>query len=463
MPRCGDTMVGHTGHDESAERRPLLTPTSGAGVDDDAFARLHVNVAVQEPGGGSWEESVVQKNMQAHAGSRNRNTLGFVSVRDMWQSAYMDEEQLNELVESKSLKSATRAGLREFYEAQNELLEAFVRHSRKNSRFLEQNEKAFLQSASSDRQKSVDDGDCESENEARERTVNRAVLVSNICNFILLFTQAFAFITSHSLSLMANLIDAVLDLTAGAVIFYTVWSRKQQRDRYAYPIGRTRLESVGVILMACLMTAATLLTLEESLQTLLGGGKDVAYQGLAWPVVVLIFFALGTKSCLYLYCRNVEDDAVQSLALDHYNDIVSNVSSLGTALAAQYFFWFLDPIGGIVISFMIIRNWYQHTKEHVDSLLGRVADPKLFSLVTFLAMNHHPLVEKVDTVRCYSMGPKCFVEVDIVLSRDLPLHLAHDIGEDLQFRIEAIDDVERAFVHLDFECEHSPTFEHKIL
>jgi len=38
---------------------------------------------------------------------------------------------------------------------------------------------------------------------------------------------------------------------------------------------------------------------------------------------------------------------------------------------------------------------------------------------------------------------------------------AHTIGETLQDKLEKLPEVERAFVHLDYECEHKP--EHTIL
>jgi len=120
-------------------------------------------------------------------------------------------------------------------------------------------------------------------------------------------------------------------------------------------------------------------------------------------------------------------------------------------------------VGGIAISLLIINNWVRHTLEHVQNLLGRVADSKTLSLVTFLACNHHPKIHKVDTVRAYHVGNNVFVECDIVLSSDMRLIEAHDIGESLQNRIELLDCVDRAFVHLDTECEHSPYIEHKII
>ena len=52
------------------------------------------------------------------------------------------------------------------------------------------------------------------------------------------------------------------------------------------------------------------------------------------------------------------------------------------------------------------------------------------------------------------------MSVSISLSLQ-PLKEAHDIGESLQMKIEQLDDVERAFVHLDYETEHGPNMEHK--
>jgi len=50
-------------------------------------------------------------------------------------------------------------------------------------------------------------------------------------------------------------------------------------------------------------------------------------------------------------------------------------------------------------------------------------------------------------------------EVDIVLPEDMPLKQTHDIGEALEIKIENLDVVERAFVHIDYEWEHQA--EHK--
>ena len=48
------------------------------------------------------------------------------------------------------------------------------------------------------------------------------------------------------------------------------------------------------------------------------------------------------------------------------------------------------------------------------------------------------------------------MELDIVMNADTPLWKAHDVGERLQDKIEALPGVERAFVHVDHETSHAP-------
>lgn len=97
--------------------------------------------------------------------------------------------------------------------------------------------------------------------------------------------------------------------------------------------------------------------------------------------------------------------------------------------------------------------------ENVWSLIGRTAPPKFLAKLTYLVWNHHEEIKHIDTVKAYTFGTHYFVEVDIVLPKDMMLSEAHNIGEMLQIKLEQLAEVERAFVHIDFEFTHAP--EHK--
>jgi cation diffusion facilitator family transporter len=300
-----------------------------------------------------------------------------------------------------------------------------------------------------------------------DKYVQRAIIASNIANLLLLLCQMYAYVSTKSLALLANAVDAVLDFLSGIIIGLTWYVRHYGSTcttRYRYPVGRARLESVGVIIMAVLMTALTLNVLTESLTSLalyvMDSQRAIGASSLKRPVLVLVSIALLSKVGLFLYCRASQQDAVSALATDHWNDCLSNIGALSAAALAK---WWppADPVGGILISCFILRNWWRLTSRHLDQFMSRSASSNLHSVVTFAALWHDPRIRAIDRVCLYHVGPACFAEVDIVLDPNMPLAICHDIGESLQARIECLPDVERCFVHLDFETAHRTDVEHQ--
>lgn len=111
------------------------------------------------------------------------------------------------------------------------------------------------------------------------------------------------------------------------------------------------------------------------------------------------------------------------------------------------------------IALYTMGTWAQTVLENVWSLIGKTAPPDYLSKMTYLIWNHDKEIKHIDTVRAYTFGSNYFMEVDIVLPADMPLSQAHNIGETLQEKLEHLPEIERAFVHIDFEFNHRP--EHK--
>ena len=176
--------------------------------------------------------------------------------------------------------------------------------------------------------------------------------------------------------------------------------------------------------------------------------------------MVILVANIALKFCLYVGCRYVHQKTgnamVEAYADDHRNDTLSNICVVITAVIAarNKDMWYLDPAFAICLCIFIVVNWALTAKEQVQMLAGLSAKPDFLSKLTYLACNHDERVLFIDTVRAYHFGTKFLVECDIVLPETMPLKEAHDIGEALQVRIEQMEDVERAFVHLDYEWDH---------
>ncbi|KAH6585072.1 hypothetical protein BASA60_000697 [Batrachochytrium salamandrivorans] len=192
----------------------------------------------------------------------------------------------------------------------------------------------------------------------------------------------------------------------------------------------------------------------ESIRSLTGSDHSVKLGVLS---ISFIGVALVLKLFLYLFCATLsKHPSARILAQDHRNDLILNVTGIIFGLLGEYIEWYIDPVGGIIIALLILRSWASAAEEHIQLIVGKTADAPFLNRVTYLAMTHDSRVMQVDTCRAYHSGSKFVVEVDIVLSAEMLLCEAHDVGEALQVKLETLEEVERAFVHLDYETSHRP-------
>ncbi|KAI3902092.1 hypothetical protein MKW92_003603 [Papaver armeniacum] len=302
--------------------------------------------------------------------------------------------------------------------------------------------------------------DDEDHHNAEEHQQEKAMMISNYANIILLAFKIFATIRSGSLAIAASTLDSLLDLMAGGILWFTHVSMKNT-NIYKYPIGKLRVQPVGIIVFAAIMATLGFQVLIQAVEQLIKNEPSIHMNSeqLVWLYSIMLS-ATAVKLILWFYCRSSGNQIVRAYAEDHYFDVVTNIIGLVAAVLGDKFYWWIDPVGALILAIYTITNWSRTVMENAVSLVGQTAPPEMLQKLTYLVIRHHPQIKRVDTVRAYTFGVLYFVEVDIELPEDLPLKEAHAIGESLQIKIEELPEVERAFVHLDFECDHKP--EHSV-
>ncbi|KAK9684092.1 hypothetical protein RND81_10G185900 [Saponaria officinalis] len=285
-----------------------------------------------------------------------------------------------------------------------------------------------------------------------------AVHISNAANVVLFVAKIYASLQSRSLAVIASTLDSLLDLLSGFILWFTSHAMKTP-NQYNYPIGKKRMQPVGIIVFASVMATLGLQILLESARDLITkSGPKMNHKQEMWMIGIMVSVTV-VKFILMIYCRRFKNEIVRAYAQDHFFDVVTNSVGLATAVLAVRFFWWIDPTGAILIALYTICTWARTVIENVWSLIGRTAPPEFITKLTYLIWNHHEEIKHIDTVRAYTFGTHYFVEVDVVLPENMLLNQAHNIGETLQEKLEQLPEVERAFVHIDFEYTHRP--EHK--
>ncbi|KAI5282760.1 hypothetical protein KEM54_002615 [Ascosphaera aggregata] len=279
---------------------------------------------------------------------------------------------------------------------------------------------------------------------------------SFIAALILAALQLYGAISSGSLSLFTTMADAVFDPLSALTLL--ICAKAVQRvDPRKFPAGKARIETAGNIFFCFLMTSVSFILIAFSIRDLAIGSEEDT-NNFHLPSVIAVCVAFCTKLILCVYCFTLKEQysQMQILYEDHRNDLFINGLGILTSVGGSKLRWWIDPAGALAISVLISFLWLRTAYTEFHLLIGVTADTQLQQLITYISMTHSPQILAIDTVRAYTSGPRFIVEVDIVMTPNDILLTTHDVAEDLQSKLESLPDVERAYVHVDYETTHKP-------
>ena len=278
-----------------------------------------------------------------------------------------------------------------------------------------------------------------------------AININVIANVILLTGKIVAASSTGSLSLVASLVDSALDLLCTIIVWTTnqlvQWRLSVLQKKF--PVGRKRLEPLGILVFSIIMVISFVQILQESVEKLLPlKGKAEELPAVAVGALVA---TVAVKGIIWFGCIPIKTTQVQALAQDCKTDVIFNtLSLLFPLIGAKAHVWWLDPAGAGLLSLFIIYDWGQTCFENVTRLSGQAAPDALQKKLLYLAYRFSPVVDGFKSLTAYHAGDGIWVEYDVLMSDQTRLHRSHDVAETLQYCAEGLDEVDRAFVTMDY-------------
>lgn len=299
--------------------------------------------------------------------------------------------------------------------------------------------------------------DQEEEADSGSHIVTVAIYINLIANAVLLAGKIAVIILTSSLSVLASLVDAALDFLSTAIVWTTTKLINSRQDQYAYPVGRRKLEPIGVLVFSVIMITSFFQVALQCFNRLTTSGDHTIVK-LGLPSIIIMASTVFIKFGCWLWCRFIKNSSVQALAQDAMTDVVFNIFSIIFPILGFYArIWWLDALGGLLLSCYVIFNWSRTTTTHIRHLTGAAADPADRNILLYLTMRFARTIQKIQGLQAYHAGDKLNVEVDVVVDEGMTLRDSHDLGESLQYVLESVPSVDRAFVHLDYASWNLPS------
>ncbi|KAJ3109356.1 hypothetical protein HDU96_007244 [Phlyctochytrium bullatum] len=282
-----------------------------------------------------------------------------------------------------------------------------------------------------------------------------------------------------SASLLADAVHSMLDLIGDFVTLFTFRKARANRDEI-FPYGYGKLEPLGALTISGLLLFGGAGTgyhsFEMLRETLLGvephihahshsHGITDGLAGAVDPSLTIMAFALISASIVVKeglfwatmrVAKKTGSDVLVANAWHHRADSVSSLVALAGVGGAVAGFPWLDPIGGILVSGMIVQAsigmLLPAVRELADSAPKNIIT-KATDVLTEMKKNDANIIQ-FNTVRARKMGPDHLVDLQLQVNPRISVSQSHQISENVRHAImRQVPRVTEVLIHIDVE-EH---------
>lgn len=283
--------------------------------------------------------------------------------------------------------------------------------------------------------------------EQHGRLMRRATYASVSVALLLILLKAVAWYLSGSVSILASLVDSVMDAGASLINLLAVAYSLSPADKN-HRFGHGKAEALAGLAQSLLITASALMVLWQGLERL---QNPVELQAAWYGIGVMALSIVATLLLLsyqYYVIRQTGSPAIRADALHYRSDLLMNASIILALVLALYGIHGADAVFGIGISLLIAYGAVQIGRGTIQILMDHeLAEPVRREILTLA--RDVPGVRDVHDLRTRESGRQWFIQLHLDLDGGLSLHDAHELGEQAREAIEQSFPQAEVLVHKD--------------
>ena len=196
----------------------------------------------------------------------------------------------------------------------------------------------------------------------------REGLVSVILNLLLFVLKYYAGIASASLALIADAWHTLSDSLTSLVVILGIKLSSKKPDK-EHPFGHGRWEQISALIIAILLALVGVEFMKDAIAKL-RGHEAADFGWLAYlATVASIVLKEGLARYAFYIARKTGNAAVKADGWHHRSDALSSLMVLAGLFLSPYFWW-IDSVLGMLISFMLFYAAYGIIREAVNKILG---------------------------------------------------------------------------------------------
>ena len=266
----------------------------------------------------------------------------------------------------------------------------------------------------------------------------KATVVSTATAALLTLAKLIIGIVSGSVAVLASAIDSVLDMAVSVFNFFAI-KKAEEHSNELFPYGKGKIQAIAGVIEGTVITVSGLYIIYEAVKKIIEN-KATSY---LWPSMIVMLFSIALTWLLVRYLLRIANETdnivIKADALHYQTDLLSNGAVIVSLALVYVTGWnWIDALFGLGIGLYIIYSAYEIIEESTMILLDRSLSSDIVAGIGE-ALANHPEVNGYHYLKTRTDGSRNFVEFHMVLSPEMTLQKAHEIAEEIEYSIAALE------------------------
>ena len=290
----------------------------------------------------------------------------------------------------------------------------------------------------------------EFEDRKLERLMRLATYSSVAVASILIFVKTGAWLSTESLSLLASLVDSMLDVGASFISLIAVHHALQPADK-EHRFGHGKAEAIAGLAQSAFIAGSGVFLLFESADRLINPVKVVnTTLGISIMVIAIVLTVILVGFQTYVV-RKTNSIAIKADTIHYRADLLVNLAVIvSLILVANFDLYVVDPIFAVLIVGYMSFGAYQISARSLDVLMDKEFPNSERERIKKIAESHRSVLN-VHDMRTRSSGTTSFIQFHAEMPNDISLVEAHEIADEVMLMIEEAFPNTEVLIHQDPE------------
>lgn len=279
------------------------------------------------------------------------------------------------------------------------------------------------------------------------RLLKLATYASITTAAILIAAKLGAYLLTNSVSVLASLVDSLMDAGASLINLLAVHYALAPPD-HEHRYGHGKAESIAGLAQATFIAGSGVFLIIEAVDRLLHP-QPLEAVGVGLGVMIFAIVATAILMMIQHYViKRTRSTAIRADALHYKTDLLTNISIIVALLLSELGWLGIDPLFALAIAAYILYSAWGIGSQAFHDLLDHELPQEKRELIIQIVKDNSDVYGLHD-LRTRLSGRTEFIQMHLELDDNLPLLKAHAIADDVEQKIKQVMPSADVVIHQD--------------